>query len=160
MLNESMLFDSRKQKTRKESQLRYSERESKFLERCSKLERTLIKKENREILSKSILTLDQLSMLQSQEMDFLLIRKPPNMKFSQMRCKHTMGFQICLTQCQKDTSSRFLTSFSLAQNLLERKSSIRPSSRKLRRCSLKRQRRVMTKNKESKSKIREGLSYQ
>ena len=81
-LKELKKLDSRKLKIKRELQLRFKERELRFSERCTKLERMLKLRVKRGISSRIMPTLDQLSMLQLLEMVFHQIRRLINMKFN------------------------------------------------------------------------------
>lgn len=83
MHRELKKLDLEKLSIKKELLLRYKERELRFLERCTRLEKTLKLKVKEEILSKTTLTLDQQCMLQLLEMVFPLIKKQTNMKSNQ-----------------------------------------------------------------------------
>ena len=82
-LKELRKSDLEKPSIKKEHWLKFKERESRFLERCTKQERMLKSKEKEEISLKIMLTLDPQFMLQSLEMVFHWIKKPINMRSSQ-----------------------------------------------------------------------------
>lgn len=71
MLKELKKLDSKRPKIKKEESLKSKRKELKFLEKCLKQERMLIKEEIRETLLKIMLILDLQFMLQLPEMVYL-----------------------------------------------------------------------------------------
>ena len=75
--------DSKKWRIKKGQLLKFKDRESKFSEKCTKLERMSKSRVIREISLKSISTMDLLFTLPSPGMDSLLIKKLISMRFNQ-----------------------------------------------------------------------------
>lgn len=134
-LKELKKLDSRKLKIKRELLLRFKERELRFSERCTKLERMLKSRVKREISSRIMQTLDQLSTLQLLEMVYHQIRRLINMKFNLRLYLLIRVYKNLAELCQIESLKIELVLIGLSSNsrriLLERRQLIWLLSKRL-----------------------------